>query len=75
MKVAQAVHACAPMKTTPLRSELTARLQMLLHRYREELAKTTRELGPQIEAHVAALRALDVAEPKRRDSSPEIREL
>jgi hypothetical protein len=48
---------------------------MLLHRYREELAKTTRELGPQIEAHVAALRALDVAEPKRRDSSPEIREL
>lgn len=62
------------MKTTPLRSELTARLQMLLHRYREELAKTTRELGPQIEAHVAALRALD-AEPQRRDSSPEICEL
>jgi hypothetical protein len=75
MEVAQSVHAHAPMKTTPLRSELTARLQVLLHRYREELARTTRELGPQIEAHVAALRALDVAEPKRRDSSPEIREL
>lgn len=63
------------MKTTPLRNELTTRLQILLHRYREELAKTTRELGPQIEAHVAALRALDtdiVAEPKRRDSSPEM---
>ncbi len=76
MAVAQSMHAPAPMKTTPLRSELTARLQVLLHRYREELARTTRELGPQIEAHVAALRALDVAaEPKRRDSSPEIREL
>lgn len=73
--MAQSMHPRAPMKTTPLRSELTARLQVLLHRYREELARTTRELGPQIEAHVAALRALDVAEPKRRDSSPEIREL
>lgn len=74
MAVAQGVHARAGMKTTPLRNELTTRLQILLHRYREELAKTTRELGPQIEAHVAALRALDtdIAEPKRRDSSPEM---
>lgn len=66
----------AAMKSsTPLRSELTSRLQTLLHRYSEELAKTTRELAPQIAQHVAALRALDMNEammPPRRDSSPEL---
>ena len=72
MKVARTVHIVRRMKPTLRRNELTASLQMLLHRYREELAKTTRELAPQIEAHVAALRALDLAEPKRRDSTPEM---
>jgi len=60
------------MKSTPLRNELTTRLQILLHRYCSELAKTTRELGPQIAEHVAALRALEMAEAKSRESSTEI---
>jgi hypothetical protein len=60
------------MKSTPLRNELTNRLQTLLHRYCDELAKTTRELAPQIAQHVAALRALDTNEPPQRDSSSEI---
>lgn len=64
------------MKSTALRSELTSRLQTLLHRYSEELAKATRELAPQIAQHVAALRALDMKDAQQmsahRDSSPEI---
>jgi hypothetical protein len=57
---------------TPLRNELTARLQILLHRYCSELAKTTRELGPQIAEHVAALRALELAEAKPREAALEM---
>lgn len=73
MKVARTVHIVRRMKTTPLRDELTTRLQMLLHRYCTELQRTTRELAPQIAEHVAALRALDMTEPKKsRDSSQEM---
>lgn len=74
MQVARTVHVVRQMKSTPLRDELTTRLQILLHRYCTELQRTTRELAPQIAEHVAALRALDMTEPKTRDSSPEIQQ-
>jgi len=61
------VHAVQPpahVETTiDLRSHLTSCLQILLQRYRDELARTARELAPKIEEIVEALRALDDCDP------------
>ncbi len=54
------VQLAATVETSvDLRSHLTSCLQILLQRYRDELARTARELAPKIEEIVEALRELD----------------